>query len=96
MLLALNPWYGLEFFRVNGWHGFLALGGIVLAITGCEALYADMGHFGRSPIRLAWFGYVSPALVLNYFGQGALLLVRSQGGGQSVLSAWCRRACCCR
>ena len=74
VLLALNPWYGLEFFHVNGWHGFLALGGIVLAITGCEALYADMGHFGRSPIRLAWFGYVSPALVLNYFGQGALLL----------------------
>ena len=74
VLLALNPWYGLEFFRVNGWHGFLALGGIVLAITGCEALYADMGHFGRNPIRLAWFGYVSPALVLNYFGQGALLL----------------------
>ena len=74
VLLALNPLYGLEFFRTNGWHGFLALGGVVLAITGCEALYADMGHFGRSPIRLAWFGYVSPALVLNYFGQGALLL----------------------
>jgi KUP system potassium uptake protein len=74
VLLALNPWYGLEFFRANGWHGFLALGGMVLAITGCEALYADMGHFGRAPIRLAWFGYVSPALVLNYFGQGALLL----------------------
>ncbi|HSN00262.1 MAG TPA: potassium transporter Kup [Rudaea sp.] len=74
VLLALNPWYGLEFFRANGWHGFLALGGVVLAITGCEALYADMGHFGRNPIRLAWFGYVSPALVLNYFGQGALLL----------------------
>ena len=74
VLRALNPWYGLEFFRTNGWHGFLALGGIVLAITGCEALYADMGHFGRNPIRVAWFGYVSPALVLNYFGQGALLL----------------------
>ncbi|MGH8040716.1 MAG: potassium transporter Kup [Rudaea sp.] len=74
VLLALNPWYGLEFFRINGWQGFLALGGMVLAITGCEALYADMGHFGRKPIRIAWFGYVSPALVLNYFGQGALLL----------------------
>jgi KUP system potassium uptake protein len=74
VLWALNPLYAIDFFRNNGWHGFLALGGIVLAITGCEALYADMGHFGRSPIRLAWFGYVSPALVLNYFGQGALLL----------------------
>jgi len=74
VLWAIDPWYGIEFFRINGWHGFLALGGIVLAITGCEALYADMGHFGRNPIRAAWFGYVSPALVLNYFGQGALLL----------------------
>jgi len=74
VLVALNPSYAIEFFRNNGWHGFLALGGIVLAITGCEALYADMGHFGRNPIRVAWFGYVSPALVLNYFGQGALLL----------------------
>jgi len=74
VLWALNPLHGYEFFRVNGLHGFLALGGIVLAITGCEALYADMGHFGKNPIRAAWFGFVSPALVLNYFGQGALLL----------------------
>jgi len=78
VLSALNPLLAIEFFRDNGWHGFLALGGIVLAITGCEALYADMGHFGRNPIRLAWFGYVSPALVLNYFGQGALLLSNPQ------------------
>ncbi len=78
VLLALNPLHAIEFFSNNGWHGFLALGGIVLAITGCEALYADMGHFGRNPIRLAWFGYVSPALVLNYFGQGALLLSNPQ------------------
>ncbi|HZP67248.1 MAG TPA: potassium transporter Kup [Rudaea sp.] len=74
VLWALNPWYGLEFFRNNGEHAFLALGGVVLALTGAEALYADMGHFGKNPIRFAWFGYVSPALVLNYFGQGALLL----------------------
>ena len=74
VLWALDPAYGFEFFRENGWHGFLALGGVVLAITGCEALYADMGHFGKNPIRVAWFGFVSPALVLNYFGQGALLL----------------------
>ena len=58
----------------NPWLGFLALGGVVLALTGAEALYADMGHFGRKPIQLAWFGFVLPALVLNYFGQGALLL----------------------
>ena len=74
VLWAIDPLYGFEFFRVNGWHAFLALGGVVLAITGGEALYADMGHFGKNPIRAAWFAYVSPALVLNYFGQGALLL----------------------
>jgi KUP system potassium uptake protein len=74
VLWAFDPWYGFEFFRANGWHAFLALGGVVLAITGGEALYADMGHFGKGPIRAAWFSYVSPALVLNYFGQGALLL----------------------
>jgi len=74
VLWALNPWYALEFFRNNGMFGFLALGSIVLAVTGTEALYADMGHFGKNPIRFAWFAFVSPALVLNYFGQGALLL----------------------
>ncbi len=74
VLWALDPVYGFEFFRENGGHGFLALGGVVLAITGGEALYADMGHFGRNPIRAAWFGLVSFALVFNYFGQGALLL----------------------
>ena len=56
------------------WHSFLALGAIVLAVTGGEALYTDMGHFGKFPIRAAWFALVLPALVLNYFGQGALLL----------------------
>jgi len=74
VLYALNPLEGLSFFWHNGFHGFLALGGVVLAITGAEALYADMGHFGRRPIRIDWFGLVSFALVLNYFGQGALLL----------------------
>jgi KUP system potassium uptake protein len=74
VLYALNPLHGLAFFLRNGFHGFLALGGVVLAITGAEALYADMGHFGRRPIRVDWFGLVSFALVLNYFGQGALLL----------------------
>ena len=74
VLYALNPWYGVQFFRSHGIHAFVALGGVVLALTGAEALYADMGHFGKKPIRLAWFGFVSPALVINYFGQGALLL----------------------
>ena len=74
ILLALNPWHGVQFFRANGRIGFLTLGAVVLAVTGAEALYADMGHFGRRPIRLAWFGLVLPALLLNYFGQGALLL----------------------
>jgi KUP system potassium uptake protein len=74
VLLALNPVYGLRFFESNAMLGFFALGACVLALTGAEALYADMGHFGRRPIQIAWFGLVLPALVLNYFGQGALLL----------------------
>ena len=74
VLRALNPLYAIEFFQVHRLHGFLALGAVVLALTGAEALYADMGHFGRPPIKRAWFWFVLPALVLNYFGQGALLL----------------------
>ncbi len=74
VLWAINPAYAVAFFANNQWHGFLALGAVVLAITGGEALYADMGHFGRRPIKLAWFGYVFPALYLNYLGQGALIL----------------------
>ena len=69
---------------------FLALGAVVLALTGAEALYADMGHFGKRPIRLAWFSLVLPALVLNYFGQGALLLDHPRSHRQPVLSSWCR------
>ena len=74
ILLALNPWHGVNFFVLNGRIGFLTLGAVVLAVTGAEALYADMGHFGKRPIRLAWFSLVLPALLLNYLGQGALLL----------------------
>jgi KUP system potassium uptake protein len=74
ILAALNPWYAIKFFIVYDIKAFLALGAIVLALTGGEALYADMGHFGRRPIRLSWFYMVLPALMLNYFGQGALLL----------------------
>ena len=74
ILLAVNPWYGVRFFLENGWSGFFILGAVVLVITGAEALYADMGHLGRRPIRVGWFAIVLPCLLLNYFGQGALLL----------------------
>ena len=74
VLQALNPALAARFFAANGVHGFVVLGSVVLCITGGEALYADMGHFGRKPIQLAWFSLAMPALVLNYFGQGALLL----------------------
>jgi KUP system potassium uptake protein len=74
VLAAVNPLHGVRFFGQNGWTGFLVLGAVVLCITGGEALYADMGHFGKRPIRLAWLGLAMPALTLNYFGQGALLL----------------------
>lgn len=74
VLAAVNPYYGVEVFVNNGWMGFLVLGSVFLVVTGGETLYADLGHFGRKPIRLAWFSLVLPALLLNYFGQGALLL----------------------
>jgi len=73
---AFDPRHALTFFGANGFMGFVVLGSVVLAVTGGEALYADMGHFGRKPIRLAWFGLVLPALMLNYLGQGAMLLVK--------------------
>lgn len=78
VLSALNPIYAFRFLSADPWLSFLALGSIVLVITGGEALYADMGHFGKYPIRFAWFSFVLPALVLNYFGQGALLLHNPQ------------------
>ncbi|CAB3807323.1 potassium transporter Kup [Pararobbsia alpina] len=74
VLAAFNPFLGLEFLVRNGWLAFVSLGALVLALTGAEALYADMGHFGAPPIRLSWFALVLPALGLNYLGQGALLL----------------------
>jgi KUP system potassium uptake protein len=74
VLLALSPHYAADFLAAHGLRGFFLLGSVVLAVTGAEALYADMGHFGRTPIRLAWLGLVLPSLVLNYFGQGALVL----------------------
>jgi KUP system potassium uptake protein len=71
----VNPLHAVDFFRENGAHGFAVLGSVFLVVTGGESLYADMGHFGRRPIRLAWFVLVLPALLLNYFGQGAMLLL---------------------
>ena len=78
ILLALNPIYAVELFQQHALVAYIALGSVVLALTGAEALYADMGHFGKGPIRLAWTAFVSPALVLNYFGQGALVLGNPQ------------------
>jgi KUP system potassium uptake protein len=72
---ALNPYFGASFLLNHGIIGFITLGAVFLAVTGAEALYADLGHFGRKPIQTAWLGFVFPALVINYFGQGALLLV---------------------
>ncbi len=74
VLAALNPWYAVQFFMTDKLLGFLALGSVVLAVTGAEALYTDMGHFGRGPLRLSWFGFVMPCLLLNYFGQAAMIL----------------------
>jgi KUP system potassium uptake protein len=75
VLAAFNPLHGFSFFQRNGWHGFVVLGSVFLVVTGGEALYADMGHFGRKPIRLAWFTIVLPALFLNYLGQGAMIMM---------------------
>lgn len=77
ILRAINPWYAYEFFRHNGRHVFVTLGTVFLAVTGGEALYADIGHFGRRPIRRTWFSLVLPSLLLNYLGQGAYLLSHS-------------------
>jgi KUP system potassium uptake protein len=74
VLAAVNPAHAIRFFATNGWTGYFILGTVVLVITGGESLYVDLGHFGRRPIRLVWFTVVMPALLLNYFGQGALLI----------------------
>src|SRR5699024_2959727 len=74
VLRALNPWYAVAFFTHHHWGGFVILGAVVLCVTGAEALYTDMGHFGRTSIRTAWYGFVMPGLLLNYFGQAANLL----------------------
>jgi KUP system potassium uptake protein len=78
VLAALNPYHALHFMGEHVAESFVVLGAVVLCVTGAEALYTDMGHFGKGPVRIAWFGLVAPALVLNYFGQGALLIVRPE------------------
>ncbi len=78
VFVALNPLYAVRFFAENGLKGILVLGSVFLVVTGGEALYADMGHFGKRPIRLAWFTVVLPGLVLNYFGQGAMVIAHPE------------------
>jgi KUP system potassium uptake protein len=86
VLKAVNPWYAYDFFVRDGVRGFLILGSVVLVLTGAEALYADMGHFGRRPIRRTWFAVVLPCLLLNYFGQSALLLVKPSAANNPFFS----------
>jgi len=91
VLAAVFPWYAIQFFILNKLHGFVVLGAVFLVVTGTEALYADMGHFGTRPIRLTWFALVFPALVLNYFGQGALLLGRPEAASHpfyAMVPSW--------
>lgn len=88
VLAALSPVYAVDFFLAHGWHGFIVLGSVVLVITGGEALYADMGHFGRKPIRMAWYLFVLPALLINYFGQGALVLENPEAASNPFYG-WC-------
>jgi KUP system potassium uptake protein len=91
VLRAIDPSYAWRFFAMQPWVAYLVLGSVFLVVTGGEALYADMGHFGRRPIRLAWFGVVLPGLVLNYFGQGAMVLAHPEAAGHpfySLVPSW--------
>ena len=96
ILWALNPAYGIALFVIDPHVAFIALGSIVLAVTGSEALFADLGHFGAKPIRIAWLYVVLPALVLNYFGQGAVDPSRSRQSGEPVLHPVARASCTIR
>ncbi len=91
ILVAISPYYGISFLMNNHVHGFMVLGAVFLAVTGAEALYADMGHFGRRPIRLTWLVVVFPSLLLNYFGQGAFLLASPEASNNpfySLVPSW--------
>ncbi|NCN85293.1 MAG: potassium transporter Kup [Sphingomonadales bacterium] len=87
ILFAFNPWYAVQFFITDGVKAFLALGSVVLAVTGSEALFADMGHFGKKPMRVAWYGFVMPALLCNYFGQGAMILSLDAAGAAEAIQS---------
>tara|TARA_R110000824_G_scaffold21502_16_gene80180 strand:- start:3734 stop:5674 length:1941 start_codon:yes stop_codon:yes gene_type:complete len=87
ILFAFNPWYAVQFFITDGVKAFLALGSVVLAVTGSEALFADMGHFGKKPMRIAWYGFVMPALLCNYFGQGAMILSLDAAGATEAIKS---------
>jgi KUP system potassium uptake protein len=82
---ALNPYWAVQFFIEEKTFAFLALGSVVLAVTGSEALYSDMGHFGRGPMRLSWFGFVMPCLLLNYFGQGAMIIGMDEAAAKEAI-----------
>jgi KUP system potassium uptake protein len=82
---ALNPWNAINFFLTDGFRAFIAMGSVVLAVTGAEALYADMGHFGRKPIVFGWMSFVLPALMLNYMGQGAMILSMDTAGAAEAI-----------
>jgi len=87
ILLALNPWFAVQFFLTDKMLAFLSLGSVVLAVTGAEALYSDMGHFGRGPMRLSWLGFVMPCLVINYFGQGAMIIgLDGPGADEAIMN----------
>ncbi|MGQ0558163.1 MAG: potassium transporter Kup [Sphingosinicella sp.] len=86
VLQTINPLNALSFFMTDGWHAFVAMGSVVLAVTGAEALYADMGHFGRRPIGVSWLVFVLPALMLNYMGQGAMILSLDPAGAQAAVA----------
>ena len=85
MLFALNPFLAVSFMLSHGIIAFVTLGAVFLAVTGAEALYADLGHFGKKPIQTAWLFIVLPSLALNYLGQGALVLADPEGGREPVL-----------
>ena len=87
VIVALNPYYAFSFMAAHVLQAYIVLGSVVLVLTGAEALYADMGHFGAKPIRYGWYVLVMPSLVLNYFGQGALLMHRPEGDRKPVLPA---------
>ena len=92
ILLAFNPLPGFLFLKARGWHAaMVVLGGVMLVVTGGEALYADLGHFGKGPIRLSWFAIVFPALIVNYLGQGAYLLRGRASSRKTSFTVWCQR-----